>query len=87
MGISHSDFYRIFPAVVRGRPYQRLPDGILYEESGRRLLVRLSAESQRRLGMLTIPVTNVHLEFQGYSPEAVSAFMARFERHFHRGGG
>ncbi len=87
MGISHSDFFRIFPAVIRGHPFQRLSDGVLYDESGRRLHVRLSAESCRRLGMLTIPVTSVELHFEGYVPEEVARFMARFERHFHRGGG
>ena len=87
MGISHRDFFRIFPAVIRGRAFQRLPEGVVYDESGRRLLVRLSTESQRRLGMLIIPVTTVELEFQGYTQAEVARFMARFERHFHRGGG
>lgn len=87
MGISHSDFFRIFPAVIRGRTLDRLPGGVLVEESDRRLLVRLSAESQRRLGMLRIPVTTIQLQFEGYTREDVDEFMGRFERHFHRGGG
>ena len=87
MGISHSDFFRIFPAVIQGRPFERLCDGISYEESERRILVRLSAESQRRLGMLRIPLTTICLQFEGYTQADVDSFMARFDRHFHRGGG
>ena len=87
MGISHSDFFRIFPAVIRGRSFERLSDGVLYEEPGRRLLARLSAESERRLGMLRIPLTTVRIHFEGYSVEEVNSFMAAFDLHFHRGGG
>ncbi len=87
MGISHSDFFRIFPAVIHGRSFERLPDGIRFEESERRVLVRLSAESQRRLGMLRIPVTTIRLQFEGHTEAEVESFMARFDRHFHRGGG
>ena len=87
MGISHSDFFRIFPAVIHGRRFERLSDGIRYEESERRLLVRLSAESQRRLGMLRIPLTTIQFQFEGYIRAEVDSFMARFDRHFHRGGG
>ena len=87
MGISHRDFYRIFPAVIRGRPFERTSDGVLFEEPGRRLRVLLSAESQRRLGMLRIPITIVQLQFEGFPQADVDAFMLRFERHFQRGGG
>ena len=87
MGISHADFFRIFPAVIRGRTFERTSDGVFYEEPGRQLRVRLSAESQRRLGMLRIPVTLVYLQFDGFPREDADAFMMRFERHFQRGGG
>ena len=87
MGISHRDFYRIFPAVTGRSRFERTPDGVLYEEAGRRLRVRLSAESRRRLGMLSIPVTTIRLQFDGYSQAHVEEFMARFDLHFHRGGG
>ncbi len=87
MGLSQRDFFRIFPAVIRGRPFERLSDGVLYEESGRRVLVRISAESERRLGVLRIPVTIVRLQFDGHTREEADKFMARFDRHFHRGGG
>ena len=87
MGISHSDFFRIFPAVIQRQPFERVSDGIRYEESERRLLVRLSAESQRRLGMLRIPVTTIQLRFEGHTQKEVNKFMERFDRHFHRGGG
>ena len=87
MGISHSDFFRIFPAVVHGRPFERLSGGIRFEESERLLLVRLSAESRRCLGMLRIPLTVICLQFEGYTQADVDSFMARFDRHFHRGGG
>jgi len=87
MGISHADFFRVFPAVIDRRPFERLPGGLAYTEGGRRLAVTLSPESSRRIGMLELPVTCVAFLFEGYTPEQVDAFMARFDRHFHRGGG
>ena len=87
MGISHSDFFRIFPAVIDRRPYERTTNGIRHAGGGRRLTIELSPESHRRLGMLTIPMTTLRLEFEGYADEEVENFMERFDRHFHRGGG
>lgn len=87
MGISHADFFRVFPAVIDHRPFERLPDGIAYADGGRRLAVTLSPESRRRIGMLELPVTSVAFLFDGHTSEQVDAFMARFDRHFHRGGG
>ncbi len=87
MGISHSDFFRIFPAVINRQPFERSADGIRYSDRERRLSIVLSPESNRRLGMLRIPLTTLRLEFNGYTCDEVDQFMERFDRHFHRGGG
>ena len=87
MGISHGDFFRVFPAVIDHQPFERSPDGSAYVEEGRCLAITLSPESRRRMGMLEIPVTMVTFMFEGHTREQVDAFMVRFDRHFQRGGG
>ena len=87
MGISHSDFFRIFPAVIDRQPFERIADGVRYADRDRRLTIALSPEAHRRLGKLSIPLTTLRFEFNGYTGDEVEQFMERFDRHFHRGGG
>ncbi|MEQ8495922.1 MAG: hypothetical protein RLW42_17050, partial [Gammaproteobacteria bacterium] len=54
---------------------------------GRRLVVRLAAERERRIALLRLPVTDVHFEFTAFPAAARDAFLARFDRAFQKGGG
>lgn len=52
-----------------------------------KLVVRLSAESERRIALLTVPVTRVEFEFEGFNEREMRDFMKRFDRAFQRAGG
>ena len=56
-------------------------------EDPQTITLRLSAEGQRRLGLLRLPVTNVAFEFCGFDEPAIRSFMERFELAYRRGGG
>ena len=87
MGISHRDFFRIFPAVVDRLSFERTDTGVRCGDGARSLEITLDPEGERRIAQLRIPVTAMRLVFRGYDADQIRAFMERFERHFHRGGG
>jgi len=51
------------------------------------LVIGLSLEGRRRIAALSLPTTQVHFTFSGYSQQDIEQFMARFDRAFQRGGG
>lgn len=88
MGVSHREFFRILPRVFGGAAHAVEGRRIVAESDGRRLEIQLSAEGERRLSpVVAMPVTHVELAFSGYSEAERSAFLARFEREFFKGGG
>ncbi len=88
MGISHADFRRIFPRLVRdaesdfdgSRAHVRWPDGS-------RLVVHVAPEGERRIALLRLPTTDLRFEFHAFSASRCAAFMQRFDRAFQKGGG
>ena len=88
MGVSHREFFRILPRVLAGVAHAIEGRRIVAESAGRRLEIQLSEEGERRLSpVVAMPVTRVELDFSGYSEAERSAFLARFEREFFKGGG
>ena len=87
MGISHSEFFRLFPLAAEGYDYAIEGNTVSLRQSHRSLIIRLSAESERRIALLTVPVTRVEFEFNGFSEGEMREFMERFDRAYQRGGG
>ena len=87
MGITHSEFFRLFPLAAEGYDYAIEGDTVTLGQSHRSLIIRLSAESERRIALLTVPVTRVEFEFDGFDKHEIAAFMERFDRAFQKGGG
>ena len=87
MGITHSEFFRTLPAALPASAYTVQGPDIIVAEDTRRLVITLSPEGRRRIAALSLPTTQVHFTFTGYSPQDVEEFMARFDRAFQRGGG
>ena len=87
MGITHSEFFRTLPAALPGLPYTIQGADIIVTDDPRRLVISLSPEGRRRIAALSLPTTQVHFTFTGYSSEDIDRFMARFDRAFQRGGG
>ena len=87
MGITHSEFFRTLPVALARTPYTVQGRDIIITEDTRRLVITLSPEGRRRIAALSLPTTQVHFTFSGYSPQDVEQFMVRFDRAFQRGGG
>ena len=87
MGITHKDFFRIFPMVAAGWAFRVNGRVITLTEAGRRLVIRLSEQSERRIAQLALPITRIEFEFDGFTEANRQEFMDRFDRSFRRGGG
>lgn len=88
MGISRGDFLRVMPSLL-GEAEVRLAEASVTARwpDGRGLEARLSAEGERRIAALRLPVADVELRFRRAPADWVQAFMQRFDRAFHKGGG
>lgn len=87
MGITHAEFHRILPGLFTDVvPAVRGPI-VTASWPGRRLVITLGPEQQRRIALLALPRTVITLDFQGFTPDQRDAFLRHFDRRFQRGGG
>jgi hypothetical protein len=88
MSISHADFFRLLPAAIV--PYEsRVKQNVveIFAEQ-RRVIITLGVEGVRKItGLLSLPRTQVEFLFEHFDEAQREAFMHRFDRYFHRGGG
>lgn len=86
-GLSHGDFFRIFPRVWPA--YQTVGEHhVRLEFSPASCLdIRLSAQQYRRLATLKIPYMDIEFIFSGVDESQRTEFFEKFERAFQKGGG
>lgn len=88
MGITHHEFVRLLPQALGSHRYHVHGDRVDVEnDHGHRVHIELGEEAVRQIALMRIPTTPVTLTFDGYDEDARAAFMERFDRAYHRGGG
>jgi len=88
MGMSHDDFFRVFPAVVAPAPWRREGLSIHVEWShGARVVATVSAQKLRRIASLSLPYVDITFAFRGMGERERQDFLQRFDRAFQKGGG
>lgn len=87
MGITHADFLRLLPRALRHEHYHLDGHTITVTEPGRRIHIQLSPQGERVIASIRLPVTQVTLTFEGFSPGQQSAFLQQFDNSYRRGGG
>jgi hypothetical protein len=87
MTITQADFRRLLPAAVDHVPYAEEGAVFVHRDGARGWRIRMELLPQLRLGLVRLERHLVDFEFDGYSPDEIEDFMARFEMYFHRGGG
>ena len=87
MGITHNEFFRLLPKALNGAPFSRRQNRIAVTTDNGTINITLSAESVRKIASLTLPVTEVTLEFTGFTTDTCQSFMHRFDLAYQRGGG
>ena len=88
MGITHSDFQRIFPRLIEDcKNFIVGTETTVNWSSGQKLTVYVSKEKIRNIAVLRIPYVDLRFVFVGFLLHDVERFMVRFDLAFHKGGG
>ena len=87
MAVTHRDFFRTLPRALGTSNYQKAANKISLNDGPKRLQISLGPERQRKIANLSIPVTDVRLEYSGYSKTERQAALHLFDRMFQKGGG
>ena len=87
MGIDHGDFFRLLARAVEGRPHEIDGATIRIQDAAGAIEITLSETTERRIALLSLPVTRVRFAYSGFTPEEAQAAMSRIDLHFQRGGG
>jgi hypothetical protein len=87
MGITPAEFERTLGAAVAPYAYRRNNGSYTIDHPAGAIEIRLGPAGERRIAALVLPTMQVEFSFHGLSEAARHAFITRFDRYFHRGGG
>jgi len=88
MTITHADFFRILPLALRNFEYTITGDEVQVNTgTGSRVIIRLSNETRRQIGAISLPVTGIAFRFEDMNEQSARDFLAGFDRAYQKGGG
>lgn len=99
MALTRAEFLRTLPAAVPAAlaaagkpapgdaPFTVDGDRVVVGGGAARIEIRLEPGPGRRLGAMTLPGLRARFDFFGFAAPERERFMARFDRHYRRGGG
>ncbi len=87
MGITHGELFRLLPAAIEHREYTVVGDRILITANDVPVEIQFSPERERQIASMRFPVTSLEFGFCDMNEFDIAAFMRRFDRVFHKGGG
>ncbi len=87
MALDHAEFRRCLAPLARHYPLTERNGEIHLQLPTGRVRLRLGPVTERRLGSLALPQTEVTLELEGVPAAEAEVFLADFDRAFQRGGG
>lgn len=87
MAVTHGDFFRTLPRALGTSAYRKTGAKVTHTDGKKRLEITLGPERTRRIAQLSVPVTDVTLEFSGYTDAEADAALKLFDRMFQKGGG
>ena len=88
MALTWRDFLRGLDVAMGGLAYERRERVVSVGDGPKNLRISINPLPPRILGgLMKIERSEVTLSFSGYSPAEEEAFLAQFDRAYHRGGG
>ena len=87
MTITPYEFRRILRNAFGPEFRPSADDGTVFERCDGSIRLILSKQEPRRIGVMTLPITQLQLEFLQLSEVQIRTFMRCFDRAFQRGGG
>ena len=73
--------------AIGSHDFEVTGDKIVVRDEGKRVVMDLIYEGDRRLGSLELPMMRINFEFVGYTKDEMDAFMKRLSAHLMRAGG
>lgn len=86
-GLSHGDFFRIFPRIEPDWCQLDEHRVIVTRTDGRSLEIEISPEQIRKIASLRIPYIDITFRFNDWTEEQRAEFLKYFDRAFQKGGG
>ena len=87
MALTHADFFRTLPKALGTGDYKKTGAKVTRIDGARRLEITLGPERTRQIAQMAIPVTDITLEFSGYTGAEAEAALNLFDKMFRKGGG
>lgn len=89
MTITHADFLRLIPRALSSFEYELLPGNteIKINHPCGKIIIRLLSETERKLGSLSLSVTQLEFNFLDLSSNDIEEFLNRFDLCYRKGGG
>jgi hypothetical protein len=88
MGLSYSDFFRVYPKLFPEAHTILRSNGATSDwRSGEQVNIVLSKEKTRTLGFLKFPIIDIQLTFDNTNRTYVETYMQTFREGFQKGGG
>ncbi len=87
MSITHKEFFRLLPRAVNNAAVSRQENQVNITTCTGLVKITLAPEAIRKLAILEFPVTEVTIEFSGFSASERAAFLSRFDLAYQKGGG
>ena len=87
MSITHKEFFRLLPRAVNNAAVARQGNQVNITAGTGLVKITLAPETIRKLAIMEFPVTEVSIEFSGFSTPERAAFLSRFDLAYQKGGG
>jgi hypothetical protein len=87
MGCTRGEFLAWLPGAVRDAPFEVDADLIRIRYAAGEVRIRIAQAAERRLGLLSLPVLMVSIQFVGIEARAREEFLKHFDLFTRRGGG
>ena len=87
MAITPVEFHRLLPRLARGMACATEEGRVRIGEAGKGIVITTRVLEPRRIAGLVLERCRVELAFSGMDGSEVAAFLAHFDRVYHKGGG
>ncbi|MCH9048546.1 MAG: hypothetical protein IH836_06345 [Proteobacteria bacterium] len=87
MTITHRDFFRILPKVLKSYLYQQHENVISVTLDEGEIVIILAEERLREIASLSLPITNVTFQIKNVAKKSKKGFFKQFDRTYQCGVG
>ncbi len=87
MATTPGEFHRLLPQLAQGMACVAEEGRVIVGEAGKGVVITTRVLEPRRIAGLVLDRCRVELSFNGMDESEITAFLTRFDRVYHKGGG